>query len=41
MYRSDYPTLDDANWKLFVNSRYDAESDEWHMSRKPFLPLID
>ena len=41
LYRSDYPNLDDADWKVFVNSRYDAERGEWHMSKKPFIPVID
>ncbi|MFQ5954826.1 MAG: adenylyl-sulfate reductase subunit alpha [Kiloniellales bacterium] len=41
LYRSDYPALDDENWKLFVNSRYDSETGHWHMSKKPFIPLID
>ena len=41
LYRSDYPRLDDENWKLFVNSRYDAERDEWRMSKKPFIPVCD
>ena len=41
LYRSDYPSLDEANWKLFVNSRYDRETEAWHMSKKPFIPLID
>ncbi len=41
LYRSDHPKLDEENWKVFVNSRYDADSDTWHMSKKPFIPLID
>jgi adenylylsulfate reductase subunit A len=41
LYRTDYPTLDDANWKVFVNSRYDAATDKWQLSKKPFIPLID
>ena len=28
-YRSDYPEMDESNWKVFVNSRYDAEKGEW------------
>ena len=41
LYRPDHPTLDDENWKVFVNSRYDAEKDEWRLSKKPFIPVVD
>ncbi len=34
-YRSDYPEMDDANWCVFVNSRYDAESGEWNVFTRP------
>ncbi len=39
-YRPDHAKLDDANWKVFVNSRYDAETGEWRMSRKPYIQVI-
>ena len=34
-YRSDYPEMDEANWRVFVNSRYDAESGEWNVFTRP------
>ena len=40
-YRSDYPNLDDANWRVFVNSRYDAASGGWQLTTRPYLNLID
>lgn len=40
-YRADFPRLDDARWKLFVNSRYDPDSREWAMYKRPCIPLID
>jgi len=40
-YRADYPTLDDKNWKVFVNSRYDAAKGEWELEKTPFLTTID
>ena len=40
-YRSDYPNLDDANWRVFVNSRYDAASGQWQLTTRPYLNLID
>jgi adenylylsulfate reductase subunit A len=39
-YRTDYPKLDDENWKVFVNSRYDPATGEWPVSKKPFTPLL-
>jgi adenylylsulfate reductase subunit A len=39
-YRGDYPKLDEQNWKVFVNSRYDAATGEWQLAKKPYLPLI-
>ena len=39
-YRADYPTLDDKNWKVFVNSRYDAAKGEWQLEKTPFLTTI-
>ena len=40
-YRPDHAKLDDENWKVFVNSRYDAETGAWQMSRKPYIQVID
>ena len=28
-YRSDFPAVDDKNWKCFVNSTFNPESKEW------------
>ena len=39
-YRADYPNLDDDNWRVFVNSRYDASSDQWKLTTRPFLNLV-
>jgi len=39
-YRTDYPNVDDANWRKFVNSRYYAESGQWEMSTKPYIQLV-
>ena len=41
LYRADFPKLDDDNWKVFVNSRLDADTGEWHMSKKPYIPVVD
>lgn len=39
-YRADYPKLDDENWHVFVNSRYDPETGEWTMYKRPVHRLI-
>jgi adenylylsulfate reductase subunit A len=39
-YRGDFPKLDEANWKCFTTSRYDAGKKEWTLSKKPYIPLI-
>ena len=39
-YRSDYPDLDDQNWRVFVNSRYDAANNSWNLTTKPYVNII-
>ena len=39
-YRSDYPDLDDANWRVFVNSKFDAANNTWEMQTKPYKNII-
>ena len=39
-YRSDYPSLDDKNWHVFVNSKYDPKTGEWSMFTKPHYKLV-
>jgi adenylylsulfate reductase subunit A len=39
-YRSDYPELDDENWKHFVNSRFDAAANEWKLTKKPYIQVV-
>jgi adenylylsulfate reductase subunit A len=40
LYRSDYPDIDEENWKVFVNSRWDPETGEWTMSKKPVISIV-
>ncbi len=40
-YRADFPDLDDANWKVFVNSRVDPETGEWTMMKKKHVDLVE
>ena len=39
-YRADYPKLDDENWHVFVNSKYDRRKDEWMLFTKPCHQLV-
>lgn len=39
-YRADFPNLDDANWRVFVNSRYDAAHDRWELFTRPYIALV-
>ncbi|MDG7030386.1 MAG: adenylyl-sulfate reductase subunit alpha [Nitrososphaerota archaeon] len=39
-YRSDYPGLDDKNWHVFVNSKYDPRAGEWSMFSRPYVQLV-
>jgi adenylylsulfate reductase subunit A len=39
-YRADYPKLDDENWRVFVNSKYNAANNEWDVFTKPYLKIV-
>jgi adenylylsulfate reductase subunit A len=39
-YRADFPALDEANWRVFVNSRYDAASDRWELLTRPYINVV-
>ena len=40
IYRSDHPKLDDENWHVFVNSRYDPKTGEWGVFKRPILKVL-
>ncbi len=39
-YRTDFPDVDDANWRKFVNSKFDPASGAWEMGTEPYLQLV-
>ena len=39
-YRTDHPEMDEANWRVFVNSRYDPQTAQWHVFTKPYLQVF-
>jgi adenylylsulfate reductase subunit A len=34
-FRADKPTIDDQNWKAFVNARLDPKTEQWEMKKIP------
>ncbi len=39
-YRTDFPNLDDENWRCFVNSRYNPVTGEWDVFKRPYYQLV-
>ena len=39
-YRSDYPNLDDDNWRVFVNSTYAPDTGRWDLFTKPCRQIV-
>jgi adenylylsulfate reductase subunit A len=39
-FRSDFPGMNEENWRVFVNCRWDADKDEWEVMKKPVLNFI-
>ncbi|MCE5335320.1 MAG: adenylyl-sulfate reductase subunit alpha [Desulfobacteraceae bacterium] len=38
-FRADYPDMDEANWKCFVNSVWNPKTGEWTMKKVPVVNL--
>ena len=38
--RADFPTMDEKNWRVFVNCRWDPKTDKWEMTKKPIINFI-
>ena len=39
-FRTDTPEMLD-DWKVFMNCKYDASTDQWDMIKRPIIELID
>jgi len=39
-YRGDFDLIDDTNWKAFVNSVYDADTNTWTMKKIPYAQMV-
>ena len=40
-YREDFPSVDDENWKCFVNSTYDPKTAEWKCEKVECLNIVE
>jgi adenylylsulfate reductase subunit A len=38
--RSDFPDMDEQNWKCFVNSVWDPKTGEWTMKKVPVVNIV-
>ena len=39
-FRSDKPTMDNENWKVFVNCKCDPKTNEWEIVKRPILSIF-
>jgi adenylylsulfate reductase subunit A len=39
-FRADFPDMDEANWKCFVNSVYNPKTGEWTMKKVPVVNIL-
>ena len=40
-YRADFKKIDEENWgNVFTNSKYDAETNEWEMIKRPIIRFV-
>jgi adenylylsulfate reductase subunit A len=40
-FRADKPAMDDKNWKVFVNCKWDPAADKWEVFTKPIIQIVD
>ena len=39
-FRSDKPKMDEQNWHVFANCKYDAKSGQWEMMTRPIYQIF-
>jgi adenylylsulfate reductase subunit A len=39
-FRADFPTIDENNWKCFVNCRWDPKTGDWDVFKKPIINIV-
>ncbi len=40
-FRADKPKMDEENWRVFVNCRWDPKTGEWQMFKRPVIRIFD
>jgi adenylylsulfate reductase subunit A len=40
-FRSDKPAIDEKNWLVFANCKYDPKSNDWQMLTRPILHIFE
>ena len=40
-YRSDKPSMDEKDWKVFVNMKWDPKSDKWNVFSRPIISIVN
>ncbi len=40
-YRADKPSMDEKDWKVFVNMKWDPKTDNWDVFTKPILSIVN
>ncbi len=40
-FRSDKPQMDEKDWKVFVNMKWDPKTDKWDVFSKPVLSIVN
>jgi adenylylsulfate reductase subunit A len=39
-FRADKPKMDEANWHIFANCKYDAKANKWEMLNRPIYQIF-
>jgi adenylylsulfate reductase subunit A len=39
-FRSDKPTMDEQNWTVFANCKYDAKTGQWDLFSRPIRQIF-
>jgi adenylylsulfate reductase subunit A len=39
-YRTDKPKMDDENWKVFANCKFDPKTKKWEFFKRPVIELV-
>jgi len=40
-FRADTPSMDDKNWKVFVNCKWDPKTEKWDVFTKDIIQIVD